>query len=226
MPDKYVGHTTNFVQRKYAHKRSSHTESSVNYHMKLYQVIRDNGGWDNWKMEVIQFYDCENQYEARVKEQEHYVELKATLNSIEPLKSLPPMVIPSKLETYACETCDYTCVNKNSFDRHLASSKHKNKTTVPVTDVLEHSPDTAVVNTVNKYICKKCEYTTNRRQNWDKHEITSKHLNEQTTITYTCGSCDFHTSKLCHWNEHLRTKKTYRVNSNRRASRQIHVPEM
>ena len=86
--DKYVGHTTNFVQRKHAHKQSSQNNKTSNYDTKLYRVIRDNGGWANWKMEIINFYNCKNQYEARVKEQEHYIDLNATLNSIEPLNSI------------------------------------------------------------------------------------------------------------------------------------------
>ena len=48
--DLYVGHTTNFVQRKHAHKQSCINEKSPNYKYKLYEVIRNNGGWENWKM--------------------------------------------------------------------------------------------------------------------------------------------------------------------------------
>lgn len=65
----YLGHTTNFVQRKYAHKRSCINPKSVNYNLKLYEVIRENGGWNNWKMEIINFFECKHHYEARKKEQ-------------------------------------------------------------------------------------------------------------------------------------------------------------
>ena len=50
--DVYVGHTTNFVQRKHAHKISCTNIKSPNYKCRLYNVIRNNGGWDNWKMEI------------------------------------------------------------------------------------------------------------------------------------------------------------------------------
>ena len=154
IPDKYVGHTTDFVKRKYAHKRSSHNETSANYHLKLYKFIRDNGGWDNWKMEMIQFYDCKNHYEARVREQEHYIELKATLNSIEPLKHLRPVMshdkpephkptptttVPDVVEnsiddivhiremdtdTHFCDVCNLNYSDKYKYKRHLATQKH------------------------------------------------------------------------------------------------------
>jgi predicted GIY-YIG superfamily endonuclease len=45
--DVYVGFTTNFNQRKYAHKRCCKYESQKNYNLKLYQTIRANGGWEN-----------------------------------------------------------------------------------------------------------------------------------------------------------------------------------
>ena len=84
----YVGHTTNFVQRKYAHKQSCINENSTNYKCKLYEVIRSLGGWVNWKMEIVGFFNCANQYEARKKEQEYFISLKATLNSIEPIPKI------------------------------------------------------------------------------------------------------------------------------------------
>ena len=48
----YVGYTTNFIQRKYLHKQSCNNETSSNYNMNLYKIIRENGGWDNWNMEI------------------------------------------------------------------------------------------------------------------------------------------------------------------------------
>jgi predicted GIY-YIG superfamily endonuclease len=43
--DVYVGHTTNFVQRKHSHKQSCINNKATNYSCKLYEVIRANGGW-------------------------------------------------------------------------------------------------------------------------------------------------------------------------------------
>ena len=83
--DVYVGHTTNFVQRKKSHEQSCINEKLPNHKCKLYDVIRQNGGWINWKMEIVHFFECHNLYEARKKEQEYYINLNATLNSIEPL---------------------------------------------------------------------------------------------------------------------------------------------
>ena len=71
--DLYVGHTTNFVQRKHAHKQSCINDKSPNHKCKVYEVIRNNGGWDNWNMEIINFFNCYDHYEARQKEQEYFI---------------------------------------------------------------------------------------------------------------------------------------------------------
>ena len=71
--DKYVGHTVDFVRRRKEHKYNVFNEKSIYRDIKLYKFIRDNGGWDNWKMEVVAFYECSNLREARQKEQEHYI---------------------------------------------------------------------------------------------------------------------------------------------------------
>ena len=53
--DLYVGHTTNFVQRKRAHKQSCINPKTINHNCKLYSIIRENGGWTNWIMEIVHF---------------------------------------------------------------------------------------------------------------------------------------------------------------------------
>ena len=60
--DLYIGHTTNFVQRKSAHKQSCVNPKSANYKLKLYKVIRENGGWTNWQMDIIAYHHCKDQY--------------------------------------------------------------------------------------------------------------------------------------------------------------------
>ena len=44
----YVGHTTNFKQRKIEHKFACCNENSKSYNCKVYSFIRDNGGFNNW----------------------------------------------------------------------------------------------------------------------------------------------------------------------------------
>ena len=53
--DVYIGHTTNFIQRKYAHKTACNNSSNA---LKIYSTIRLNGGWDKWDIIEIAKYNC------------------------------------------------------------------------------------------------------------------------------------------------------------------------
>lgn len=76
----YVGSTTNFVKRKYQHKSACHQDNNKDHNLKLYQTIRDNGGWDNWKMIPLEEYPCENLTQQTMREQVWINKLKPELN--------------------------------------------------------------------------------------------------------------------------------------------------
>ena len=85
--DCYVGQTTNFTKRKYEHKNTCCNPNSKTHNSKIYQAIRDNGGWDNWTMVMIEQCHCNDVLEARKKEREHMEQLNATLNSNTPSRT-------------------------------------------------------------------------------------------------------------------------------------------
>lgn len=71
----YVGHTTNFTKRKQGHKSDSKTKDT-----KVYRMIREFGGWENWRIVLIEKYPCNNKREAEKREEELRLESKADLN--------------------------------------------------------------------------------------------------------------------------------------------------
>ena len=77
----YVGHTTNFDKRKGDHKCSCRNKNNNKYNYKLYQMIRDNGGFDMFRMIEILKYPCNDKREAEKKENEVMKELKANMNT-------------------------------------------------------------------------------------------------------------------------------------------------
>jgi hypothetical protein len=80
--DIYVGHTTDKTRRKQQHKSSCNNENGNSYNTYVYQFIRENGGWDNWSMIVLDEYQCENKNQAELKER-YYIELfQSTLNTV------------------------------------------------------------------------------------------------------------------------------------------------
>lgn len=77
----YVGSTTNFIKRKCRHKYSCNTECDKSYNDKKYQYIRENGGWVNWNMIEIEKYPCNDNNEARAREEYWRYNLNSKLNS-------------------------------------------------------------------------------------------------------------------------------------------------
>jgi predicted GIY-YIG superfamily endonuclease len=133
--DVYIGHTTNFVQRKSAHKHACINPKTTNYPCKLYTVIRQHGGWDNWCMDIIAYHECKDNYEARKKEQEYFILYNATLNSIEPMprpkcaNTPTPIINLNNVQSKQfCEKCNFKCSKYSNYKTHLLTAKHINRT--------------------------------------------------------------------------------------------------
>ena len=59
--DIYVGSTRSFRQRKSCHKQKCSNPSSIHHNLYVYQIMRQNGGFDNWDM--ISLYN--GQFESK-----------------------------------------------------------------------------------------------------------------------------------------------------------------
>jgi hypothetical protein len=76
----YVGSTANFDSRKKSHKHHCNNETCKQYNYKIYQTIRTNGGWDEFKMIQIGTRENITKREAEQIEEEYRLELKGNLN--------------------------------------------------------------------------------------------------------------------------------------------------
>jgi len=71
----YIGSTTNFTNRKRQHKCSCNTETTP-----LYKFIRENGGWDNFDMILVDYVPCETKLELHKIEREYIEKIQPALN--------------------------------------------------------------------------------------------------------------------------------------------------
>jgi hypothetical protein len=152
--DTYVGHTTNFFVRKHQHKNSCNNSKNV---LKIYKTIRENGGWDNWNMIEIAKYNCNDSTEARIKEQQHFEELKSTLNSC------PPYVDKKK---YFCIDCNLQCNGPNHFNKHIKCNLHS------TTKQIKSNEESKKI-----FTCDNCDFKCYKKSNYDNHLLTTKHKN-------------------------------------------------
>jgi len=191
----YVGLTTNFVQRRHAHKQSCKNEKAMNHNCKLYNAIRNAGGWENWQMEIIAFHNCKDSYEAHKKEQEYFETLGATLNSIEPLpkpKIKEPIAKIVKEKTILfCESCNIYFSNWKAQETHNDTQKHHKMV------LLNNVKQTNSPKVAKQHICIKCDYTCSKLSDLHKHYSTRKHklatmeiLETPIVAHHICSTCD------------------------------------
>jgi len=78
----YIGHTNNFLFRKQQHKLPCINDDHNKVHLKLYQTIRQTGGWDEWEMVELEKFNGKTKLEARMREQELIKQYNANLNTL------------------------------------------------------------------------------------------------------------------------------------------------
>jgi len=181
----YIGHTTNFVQRKHAHKQGCNNVKSPNYKCKLYQVMRENNGWDNWKMDIIAFHECDNLLGAKIQEQKYYEEYKATLNSIEPLPKPKPKIIKDVVKKekkiFYCNKCNIHFNSSKAQDVHNTTKKHIKNSAIDNEEI----KNALIPKNAYKFVCKKCNYSCSKQSDWNRHIMRLKHTTE-TNETLKC----------------------------------------
>ena len=76
----YVGSTSNFTTRTNVHKSNCTNPKSNLYNQQLYEVIRQNGGWDGFTCSIYKKYPCYNKFALLIEEDRVLDDLKPILN--------------------------------------------------------------------------------------------------------------------------------------------------
>jgi hypothetical protein len=122
----YVGHTTDFVCRKKSHKTHCINEKDINHNLKIYKIIRDNGGWENYSMIEIEKFPCQDVQEAKKKEREWFEKLNSILNTIYPQRNKEEYLIANK-DKIAIYMKEYANKNKDEIAIYKKKYAEKNK---------------------------------------------------------------------------------------------------
>lgn len=173
----YVGHTTNFCQRKGHHKYACNTVYCKQYNNKIYQTIRDNGGFNNWKMVEIDRQICLDLSDTRKIEQKYIEELQANMNMIYAFRTNKQYEIDNK-KKIAEQKKIYNLENKEKITKNRQKYEHENKN-----QISERKKQYYLDTREQKIIKCNCEcggtycYSTKSR-----HLKTQKHQNYLATI--------------------------------------------
>ena len=122
--DCYVGHTTDFIKRKSDHKARCNNSHNRGYNLPVYKFMRENGGWENIEMILIETLQCENAMDARKKERTFKEELNATLNGNVPSRTFAEYIETNKdkIKEYAVE---YRKNNKDKIKEYTEKNKEQ-----------------------------------------------------------------------------------------------------
>lgn len=165
--DIYIGHTTDFVRRKYQHEYVCNNPNQPGSKCKLYNVIRANEGWKNWSMEFIACHKCQDLTEARKYEQEYFEHHNATLNSVDPLPLRQSIRIQRK--------------NREQKEHKLQEPSPDTICEVP----LEKTNGNLKALDCKRFVCEKCDFQCSKASNYNKHLLTRKHKRSTVLITET-----------------------------------------
>ncbi len=124
--DCYVGHTTNFIKRKSHHKQSCIKETYKHHNQYVYQFIRQNGGWDNWDMVVIEQFECNNQNEACARERYWIETMQSKLNKVIPTRTKKEYREETKEQRLEYQK-EYYEANKERQKEYYEANKERQK---------------------------------------------------------------------------------------------------
>lgn len=160
----YVGSCGSLRDRKWKHKFCCTTETDPKYNYPIYQYIRENGGWNNFDLIILERYEYTEKYELRARER-YYVELlKASLNSVIPNRNKKEYYQDNKekiLERNKKWAIDNAEKNKQYHDQYYQDNKEQ-------LDVHKREYNEENKDYFNQ---KKREYYQNNKDKWVQEEI-------------------------------------------------------
>jgi len=157
----YVGSTTNFRCRKNQHKLCCNNENCKKSNQPVYKYIRDNGGWDQFVMVLIEEYSCNSNNEKLIRERYHIDILKPKLNCN----------IPTRTQKERYEN------NKDKINEKIKEYKNNNKEKIreQLKIYYENNKKNISEKSKEKIVCE-CGSIV-RKDNKPRHEKTLKHKN-------------------------------------------------
>jgi hypothetical protein len=127
--EDYIGSTRDLKQRIGTHKFSCNTPSDHNYHYKLYQHIRANGGYDCCEITPIEEFDCETKRQAECREEHWRREYKSLLNMKRAYQTENERILQSRESSKKQLNTKFNCECGGNYSdlhkaRHFRTKRH------------------------------------------------------------------------------------------------------
>jgi hypothetical protein len=177
--DLYVGSTTNFTRRKSQHRE----RCKKLFNIKIYQIIKDNGGWENWSMLQIEEFPCVSGNEARARERHWYEQLNANLNTICPFREDSNDYYQENKELILARNKIYYDANKEQIIKVNKTYYNKNKEKLAECDKKRYmlKRDDILAQKVEYYKTNKEKIDNYKKEYFEKNK---EHIREKAKAYY------------------------------------------
>lgn len=123
----YIGSTCNLNLRINQHRYCCNKIGNKKYNLPLYKYIRENGGFDKIKFEIILIIETLNLDQQKIEEQKIIDDLKPTLNTHNAFQEIKNKIIYDNLRyensKILCECCNKK-FGKYNLKRHKTTKKY------------------------------------------------------------------------------------------------------
>jgi hypothetical protein len=174
--DLYVGSTSRFENRIHHHISVCNNPLSKAYNYHVYDFIRQNGGFENWQILLVEYYPCNDRHELQKREREVMEQLNATLNVRKAI--ITPEEVKIYSEKYYKDNKDtYKAHNKNYYESHkeVYKTKYYNKDKAKEKYTKEKQAEPKIICECGSEFIKTCKTA---------HSRTKKH---QGYLNITCN---------------------------------------
>jgi len=170
--EEYVGSTVDFTERKRCHKKSCNNVNGKIYNLKVYQFIRENGGFENWSMVLIEKYPCNDILELKSRERYFIELLKSRLNCCIPTRTKKEWRNDNK-ETIKEKDKVYRDEHKETIKERDKVYREEHKETIK--EYYEEHKEEILERQNERVVCEcGCESS---RSNLPRHRQSQKHIN-------------------------------------------------
>jgi hypothetical protein len=156
------------------HKSSCINPDNEKYHYKVYKYIRENGGWKNWKYEIIDEVEVANKYEG-CKYEKEYITKYDCLNKLN-----------TQLTGLTKKECDET---EEDYKRRMnIEYKKRNKEKLKEQSKEYRLKNYEIISQKHKEWREKNKKIINQRQN-DKYHNNRDEIVEKRKEKICCDIC-------------------------------------
>ena len=169
----YIGSTINKKNRKNTHKKCCNNSNEKDYNSYKYEFIRDNGGFENFDMILIEAFPCNSKNELISRERYWIETLKPKLNRNIPTRTQREWYEENKTE-FNIKQKKYREEHKEDFKKYQKKYREKNKDKInkKSKEYREENKD-KIKKYYEKIKCEKCNCFISKC-NLKRHQKTMK----------------------------------------------------